>query len=132
MRSFARPIRLVCLYVTVSLSALGIYLPAAEAALVGTQQVLDNGHAVTARQRVESVLARQDVAAQLVANGVDPARVQTRLDGLTDTEMQTLAAQLDQLPAGAGALEIVLLVFVVLLLTDLLGLTHIFAFVHRR
>jgi hypothetical protein len=64
-----------------------------------------------------------------VARGVDPAQVQARLESLTDEEVQTLAANMDQLPAGGDGLGLLVFLFIVLLITDILGFTNIFPFV---
>lgn len=131
MRITTRLQKLVSLAVVLSLSSFSFYVPVAQAALVGTTAVLaapvpsQSGE----RLRILSQLHRQDVQAQLKARGVDPAQVQARVNSLSDAEVQTLAAQFDQLPAGAGALEIILVVFLILLLTDIAGITHIFTFV---
>ncbi len=110
---------------TLSLLGASIPLPA-QAALVGTEQVL---HAdSSARQHIRSWLARQDVRKVLLANGVDPAQVQARVNALTDHEAQDFAQRIDQLPAGGGVLEILFAVFVILLITDILGLTKVFPF----
>jgi len=69
------------------------------------------------------------VKTQLVARGVDPAQVQARLESLTDEEVQTLAANMDQLPAGGDGLGLLVFLFIVLLITDILGFTNIFPFV---
>jgi len=131
MRITTRFQKLVSLAVIMSLSSFSLYMPVAQATLVGTAEVLGapatshNGE----RLRVLSQLQRQDVQAKLKAHGVDPEQVQARINSLSDAEVSTLAAQLDQLPAGAGGLEIVLLVFLILILTDIAGITHIFTFV---
>ena len=131
MRITNRFHKLVSLAVILSLSSFSLYVPVAQAALVGTTAVLGSPAASqnSERSRVLSQLNRQDVQAQLKARGVDPAQVQTRVNSLSDAEVHTLAMQLDQLPAGAGGLEIVLLVFLILILTDIAGITHIFTFV---
>jgi cob(I)alamin adenosyltransferase len=64
----------------------------------------------------------------LTRMGVDPADAQARADRLTDAEVADLNARLDRLPAGAGALETVLIVFLVFVITDALGITDIFSF----
>ena len=110
-----------------SLSLLGATVPLpAQAALVGTEQVL---HADgSARQHIRSWLARQDVRKVLLANGVDPAQVQARVNALTDREAQDFAQRIDGLPAGGDVLGILFAVFVILLITDILGLTKVFPF----
>jgi hypothetical protein len=84
------------------------------------------------RARVLTVLERSDVQAQLQANGVNPADVKVRVAAMTDDEVAQLAGQIDSLPAGGSdLLTIILVVFIVLLITDLLGLTHIFPFTSK-
>jgi hypothetical protein len=120
--------------VVLSLLALNLYLPAAHAGMVGTEAVVNAAQTQQYRERLLTALSRDDVQAQLLARGVDPAQVQARVDSLTDEEMQTLATNMDQLPAGGDSLVGALVfIFIVLLITDLLGLTNIFPFVrHNR
>lgn len=83
----------------------------------------------TARQQLASALARDDVAAALRAQGVDPAAVQGRVDSLTDAEAQALAARLADAPAGGSdVLGTIVFLFVLLLITDILGFTKVFPF----
>ncbi len=108
----------------------GVGLPSsAQAAMVTT----DNAAAAADRARSASLLDRAEVRARLEAFGVNVADAKVRVAALTDEEAAQLAHQMDQLPAGAdGGLAplvgAVVLVFLVLLITDLLGLTHVFSF----
>src|SRR5512141_2485271 len=108
MRITTRLHKLVSLAVILSLSSFSLYVPVAQATMVGTTAVLASPALSQSgeRLRILSQLHRQDVQAQLKARGVDPAQVQARVNSLSDAEVHTLAAQLDQLPAGAGGLEI--------------------------
>lgn len=119
--------------VVLSLLVLNLYLPAAHAGMIGTEAVVNAAQAQQNRERLHSALNRDDVQAQLLARGVDPAHVQARVDSLTDEEMQTLATDMDQLPAGGSVVGALVLIFLVLLVTDLLGLTNVYPFVkHNR
>ncbi len=80
------------------------------------------------RAAIEALLARDDVRAQLETLGVDAAEARARVQALDDEQARELAAQLEQLPAGAGVLGVAFLVFVILLVTDILGLTRVFPF----
>jgi len=81
------------------------------------------------RQRIAIVLERDDVRAQLAARGIGLGEAQARVAALTDAEAADLAAQIDALPAGGvSVLGVALVVFLVLLLTDILGYTKIFPF----
>ena len=101
--------------------SLAVPLPG-HAALVATHEALD-------RERVLAVLDRADVQAQLEAHGVSPDVVKARVAALTDAEAAELAARIDSLPAGGvNILSAILIVFLVLLLTDILGFTKVFPF----
>ena len=114
--------RLIVALLVVSLSGLGVPLQA-QAGMIpadAAAQGLD-------RERVQAFLERAEVRAQLLAQGVDPADIKGRVAALTDEEAAELARNMDTLPAG-GILGAILLVFLVLLLTDILGFTKVFPF----
>lgn len=115
--------------VVAGLLALSLHLPAAHASLVGTEAVINATQVQQDRARLHNMLNREDVKSQLIARGVDPSQVQARVDSLTDQEVQSLAAKMDQLPAGGDFLGVVVFLFLVLLITDILGFTNIFPFV---
>ena len=105
-------------------SVLGVSLPIpAHAASISTDAAL----ALSERERILSVLDRAEVRAQLAARGVSPSDVKARIAALTDEEAAELASRMDELPAG-GILGAIVLVFLVLLLTDILGFTKVFPF----
>ena len=130
-RSLTKPVSHL---VVLSLLALNLYLPAAHAGMIGTEAVINAAQTQQYRERLQNALNRDDVKAQLLARGVDPAQVQARVNNLTDEEVQTLATNMDQLPAGGDSLlGVLVFVFIVLLITDILGFTNIFPFVkHSR
>jgi len=107
------------------------FLPMAQATMIGTGQMLDHSQTQQNRTHIKTLLKRADLAAQLKNAGVDPAQLQARVDALTDEEVAVLTDQLDQLPAGSGILGTALLVFLVLLATDILGYTEVFPFVKK-
>jgi len=110
---------------------------AALAALVGTETVLDAGRVQNARERVRNLMAREDIQAALVIQGIDPQEARARAEALADAEALRLADAIDSLPAGGtSALAIVigaiLIVFLVLLITDILGYTSVFPFTKKH
>ena len=90
------------------------------------------GHAgmiATDQGRMIELLDRAEVQAQLQAYGVSVAEAKARVAALTDEEAAQLAAHIDSLPAGGvGIISALLIVFLVLLLTDILGFTKVFPF----
>ena len=122
MKSRTQKFIAALLVATVAATALP---PPALAGLVGT----DSAAAVAARSRVAATLDRADLAARLEALGARRADVQARVDALSDEEVLQLAARLDSLPAGGdGFIGALVFVFLVLLITDIIGLTKVFPF----
>lgn len=80
------------------------------------------------RERIAGLLERGEVRSRLQALGVDPADARARVAALSDAEAAQLAAQLDDLPAGGDLLGAAVLVFLVLLFTDIMGYTKVFPF----
>ncbi len=119
--------RLLCTALIISVAGLGLPLPA-QAGMLATPTVA----ASSAKARILGVLERDDVRTQLQAFGVNPADAKARVATLSDDEAAQLAASMDSLPAGGdgfGALVgAAVLIFLVLLLTDILGVTHVFSF----
>ena len=82
-----------------------------------------------AHARLQSTLDRADLAAMLQARGVSVDEMRARVDALTDAEAQQMLAQIDQAPAGASdVVGVLFTVFIILLVTDILGLTKVFPF----
>jgi len=77
-------------------------------------------------ERIDAVLARDEVRSQLEKLGVDPLVTNERIAALTDQELQTLATDLENLPAGGELLAVVGIVFLVLLILELVGVIDIF------
>ena len=114
----------VTLLVTVLLVTVNL-LPVARAAVIGTDTFLSTQvPAVT--EQLQTALQREDVRARLVELGVDPAQAGARVAAMTPAEAQLLQARSDALPAGAEALEGIGIVFLVLLILELVGVTNIF------
>ena len=83
------------------------------------------------RDQLLQALEREDVQNALLAQGVDPQQAKQRVASMTAEEVQLLNQKMDELPAGAGVVEAILIVFLVLLITDLMGYTDVFPFVKK-
>ena len=89
----------------------------------------------SARDRVTAFMTRTDVTAQLEALGIAPAEAQARVAALSDVEIDRIAGKIDTMPAGEGAIGAIVgafvLVGIILLITDLLGLTAVYGFTRK-
>ena len=125
MNEFSLPrLSLVCV---LSLALLSIELPVpAHAGVIGTDALVTTARAADMTY-VRSQLDRADVQQKMQEMGVAPDAVDARIAGLTDPELHRLAGDLKSAPAGGdGILALIGAVFVVLIILDLMGVTHIF------
>ena len=108
------------------------FMHSAQATLVTTEQVAASEgvrSATAQRDFVNATLARADVSAGLAERGVSVDQARARVAALTDDEVAVVAQTIETAPAGASdVLGILLTIFVVLLVTDILGLTKVFPF----
>jgi len=127
--------RFTALIMAAVMFMVSIPVNAAKAGLVKTEEVIDQSVVKANRERVRDFLQRKDVLREMTRLGIRPEEAERRVDALTNAEVAQIAGYLDNAPAGQSAvvafLGVVLIIFLVLLLTDLLGLTDIFPFVKK-
>ena len=117
--------KIVVVLLILSMSLLG--LPAVSlAAPIGTDALVQLDQRGELLSQIQTQLARDDVRAQFLERGVSPAEVDSRVAALSTEELQMLSMQLDELPAGGSLLAVIGVVFVVLLILDLTGVTNVF------
>ncbi len=101
-----------------------------QAAMMGTGELLQLEQGRVDRQQLNSLMQRDDVREQLTLMGVDADQARERVAAMSDEEVRQLNGHLSELPAGGDIVGIVLLLFIVFVITDMLGATDIFSFVH--
>ena len=106
------------------------------AAMVPTEVTNYDNKAEEARDHLKSLILRSDIRKSLLSQGIDPDEAKIRVESLSDSEAIAVADQIEQLPAGASAVGAIigaaLIVFLVLLATDILGYTDVFPFVNKH
>lgn len=101
------------------------------AQMASTEAVLSPSMSVSTHEKVNQFIAREDVAKTFEQMGVDSKMVEQRIAMMSDEEISTISSKIDTLPAGGdfgGIVGAVVFVFIVLLITDILGLTKVFSF----
>ena len=73
------------------------------AGMVGTDQVVTAAQSQNARDKLRDLLSRSEVRNQLQSFGISPSAAQARVSAMTDTEVASLAGQIDSLPAGGSS-----------------------------
>lgn len=133
MKMIRRGAKPVSVLLTILMLLVAVPYQSALAAMVGTESVLDVARSQEARECLNRMIARQDVQTALWAQGIDPLEARARVESLSDAEVVRLARQIEQVPSGGNAIGAVIgaavIVFIVLLITDILGYTDIFPFV---
>lgn len=107
-------------------------LPVARAAMVSTEQVISEDAATEDRERVMNFLGREDVRREMEALGIDPEEAAARAKALSDEEIAQITNKLDDTAVGQDAVAAivgaVVLIFIILMITDLLCWTRVFPF----
>ena len=116
MRSIRRHTQIIGIFMAVTMLLISTPYQSAIAALIDTETVLDENQNQEARDYIKQLLAREDVRSALIAQGIDPLEAEARLASLSDAEVIELADQIENLPAGQGALGLVIAVLVIIVL----------------
>ncbi|WAE50681.1 PA2779 family protein [Stutzerimonas frequens] len=105
-------------------------IPLAQAAMIGTPEVVTEQQQQVDRQQLLTMLDDQEVQKKLESMGVERDQVEKRINSLTAAELAQFNQQLDQAPAGAGVVGVIVLFLVIFIITDMLCATNIFNFVN--
>jgi len=123
----------VCCFVTMTMVLMSMPVQTVQAAMVRTETVLTLSTAKNVRENLNQFLKREDVKAIMMAQGISPVEATARVDSLSDAEIMQIADKMDQLPAGGSTFGVIMgtavIIFIVLLITDILVYTDIFTFV---
>lgn len=102
------------------------------AQIASTEALFKQTEILSSKDRIIQFAARQDVAKILEQMDVEPKMIKDRVAAMTDEEASRFANEIDTLPAGGDVLGTLVgaavFIFVVLLITDILGLTKVFDF----
>ncbi|MDT8438874.1 MAG: PA2779 family protein [Wenzhouxiangellaceae bacterium] len=109
----------------VALALVAMIMPAqAQLVSTGDALALDAGNL---GGRVEAYLLRDDVAAELAELGVSHEMAMARVANLSAAELEQITGRIDQMPAaGDGVIVVLGVVFLVLIILELVGVTNIF------
>jgi hypothetical protein len=135
MYSLIQKRKAIAILVIVTFSTFCIISAPARARMINTDEIFKQSQYDLSRKSINTFLDRSEVQNYLVAWGVSPEEAKARIDSLTDEEIENIASRLNRLPAGGGGLGTIvgaaLLIFIILLITDILGYTDVFSFVKK-
>ena len=125
----------ISVFITVAMVWISFPHGYASAAIIGTEAIANSLNGQQARSRIQGVIARKEIRNILIGQGVNIEEAKNRISSLSDAEAIRLANEIDQLPAGGDVWSALivgsLIVFFVLLVTDIVGYTDVFPFVKK-
>lgn len=117
---------------TLTLSLLLICAPLsqAQAAIIANAQLIDQVQLANNKEALLQTINRVDLQEQLLFMDVTTADIESRINQMTQQEIAQLNQQINELPAGGDVLGIILIIFIIFVITDVIGATDIFPFIH--
>mgnify|MGYP001822379577 FL=1 len=119
-----------CLSTVLTFALLSMSFNSALAGLVSNEQVIAQAQHQSAKAQLMQTIERADVRQQLLSMGVREQDITSRINLMTADEIAQLNQQIDELPAGGDLLGIILVIFIVFVITDVIGATDIFPFIN--
>ena len=117
------------LSVVLSIALMGMSFNTVQAAIVGNELVINQAQHHAETIQLLQTINRSDVKAQLLSMGVTAKDIESRINLMTHEEIAQLNQHMDELPAGGDLLGIILIIFIVFVITDVIGATDIFPFI---
>lgn len=136
MKFIRKKISFISLFMATIMLLIAVPYQPLLAAMIPTEATIDQIKAQDARDHLKALISRNEIKKSLMFKGIDPDEAKARIDSLSDSEAIAAAEKIKQLPAGGDALGALigaaLIVFLVLLITDILGFTDVFPFVKSQ
>jgi len=115
--------------ILLSITLMSLSFTSTQAAMISNDMIINHAQHSSAKAELIQTINRSDVKQQLLNMGVKPADIESRINLMTHEEIAQLNQQIDQLPAGGDILGVLLIIFIVFVITDIIGATDIFPFI---
>lgn len=115
--------------ILLSVTLMSMSFSSVQAAMIGNDMFINHAQHNNARAELLQTINRSEVKQQLLNMGVMPEDIESRVNLMTHDEIAQLNQQIDELPAGGSILGVLLIIFIVFVITDVIGATDIFPFI---
>jgi hypothetical protein len=103
----------------------------AQAAMLGNNVIISEQQTAFEKAEILEILDQEFTRQQLESWGISPEMARERINSLTGQELANLNRQFSELEAGGtSVLGVLVILFIVFIITDAIGATDIFPFVH--
>ena len=104
-----------------AVAALTLSLPS-QAAMVGTAQIQSNPAAIELGNMAQQ---RDWIRQHLVQGGVSQTDAVKRVASMTDAQVASIHQRIDEMPAGGSSGEVIIIIGLILVITEITGYTDI-------
>ena len=126
MHTFLKTAKPISIFAMILLLLMSTLNQPAGAAMVGTEKLLISDRNQETRNYLQQMMSRKDIQGALVARGIDLQEAQTRIDSLTDSEIELIFNKITDVPAGGvDATFVLILVGVIVVLTIIVEYTSV-------
>jgi len=116
--------------VLLSVTLMSLSFTSAQAAMVSNDMLINRVQHSDAKTELLQTINRSDVKQQLLNMGVKQENIESRINLMTHEEIARLNQQIAELPAGGtDVLGVLLIIFIIFVITDIIGATDIFPFI---
>ena len=118
-----------CISILLSIALMSMSFTSAQAAMITNDIVINHVQHNSARTELLQTINRADIKEQLLNLGVKTEDIESLIKLMTHEEIAQLNQQIDEMPAGGDVLGVILIIFIVFVITDVIGATDIFPFI---
>lgn len=118
-----------CISILLSIALMSMSFTSAQAAMISNDIVINHVQHNSARTELLQTINRADIKERLLNLGVKTEDIESRIKLMTHEEIAQLNQQIDEMPAGGDVLGVILIIFIVFVITDVIGATDIFPFI---
>lgn len=118
-----------CISILLSITFMSMSFSSAQAAMISNDLVINHVQHNSAKIELLQTINRAGVKEQLLNMGVNAEDIESRINLMTHEEIAQLNQQINELPAGGDVLGVILIIFIVFVITDVIGATDIFPFI---
>jgi len=116
MNFIEKALRPISIFLAVLFLLAPAYYQSVSAAMIGTETMLrPDRHQIT-RDYIQNLMSREDTQKMLEDRGINPHEAKTRIDSLSDDELEMIFKKIDDLPAGGDATGFIVIVGVVIII----------------
>ena len=120
MNFITKALRPTSIFLTIFFLLAPAYFQSVSAAMIGTKTMLKPDRIQNTRGYLNDLISREDIQNMLVARGINPHEAKSRIDSLSDDEIEMIPENFADLPAGGDGTGFAVITLMVIMLVAIL------------